>query len=122
MDMVEGATKAGRAGLLDRLDEAITNCVVTRRDAGYSFTHGLVRDAVYSRITAAHRSELHLLIGRLLEKGPREGSATRVAQLAHHFIEASVPDPPVRAKALEYASAAGRRALGALAYEDAARP
>ena len=121
LDMLEAATKAGRPGLLDLLDEAITNGVVTRRDAGYSFTHGLVRDAVYSRITAAHRSELHLLIGRLLEKGPREGSATPVAQLAHHFIEASAVDPSVRAKALEYASAAGRRALAELAYEEAVR-
>jgi len=121
LDMLEAATKTGRPRLLDLLDEAITNGVVTRRDAGYSFTHGLVRDAVYSRITAAHRSELHLLIGRLLEKGPREGSATPVAQLAHHFIEASVVDPSVRAKALEYASAAGRRALAELAYEEAVR-
>src|SRR5260370_5406331 len=109
--MLEAASTTGRPRLLDLLDEAITNGVVTGRDAGYSFTHGLVRDAVYSRITAAHRSELHLLIGRLLEKGPREGSATRVAQLAHHFIEASVVDPSVRVKALEYASAAGRPPL-----------
>src|SRR5712692_3430263 len=121
LDMLEAATKPGRPRLLDLLDEAITNGVVTRRDAGYSFTHGLVRDAVYSRISAAHRSELHLLIGRLLEKGPREGSATPVAQLAHHFIEASEVDPSVRAKALEYASAAGRRALAELAYEEAVR-
>lgn len=121
LDILEAATKAGRPRLLDLLDEAIASGVVTLRDGGYYFTHGLVRDAFYSRISASRRGELHGLIGRLLESGPRKGSATPAPQLAHHFIEASTVDPSVRAKALEYASEAGRRALSELAYEEAVR-
>ena len=121
LDLLEAATGHGRPRLLDLLDEAIVNGVVTRRDVRYSFTHGLVRDAVYSRISGARRGELHRLIGDLLEGNPLGVSTTAVAQLAHHFIEASVADPSVRAKALRYASAAGRLALAELAYEEAVR-
>ena len=121
LDTLEAATKTGRPRLLDLLDEAIASGVVTRRDGRYAFAHGLVRDAVYSRISAARRGELHRLIGDLLEGVPLGGSTTAVAQLAHHFVEACVVDPTVRAKALGYASAAGRRAVAELAYEEGVR-
>ncbi len=121
LDMLEAATGRGRPRLLDLLDEAIVNGVVTRRDGRNSFAHGLVRDTVYSGMPAARRSELHELIGRQLESGPLGGPETPPAQLAHHFVEASTVDPSLRAKALEYASAAGRRALAELAYEEAVR-
>jgi DNA-binding CsgD family transcriptional regulator/tetratricopeptide (TPR) repeat protein len=121
LDLLETATARGRPRLLDLLDEAIVNGVVTRRGGRNSFAHGLVRDAVYSGISAARRGELHGLIGRMLEGGSFGSSAAPAVQLAHHFVEASAVDPSVRAKALEYASAAGRRALAELAYEEAVR-
>jgi DNA-binding CsgD family transcriptional regulator/tetratricopeptide (TPR) repeat protein len=121
LDLLETATAIKRPRLLDLFDEAIANGVVTRLDGGYTFTHGLVRDTVYAGISTAHRCELHGLIGRLLEDGPVGVSGMPVAQLAHHFVEASVVDQSLRAKALDYVSAAGRRALAELAYEEAAR-
>ncbi|HVS49849.1 MAG TPA: AAA family ATPase [Candidatus Dormibacteraeota bacterium] len=121
LDLLEAATGTKRPRLLDLFDEAIAKGVVTRLDGGYAFTHGLVRDTVYSGISTARRCELHGLIGRLLEDGPHGDSGMPVAQLAHHFVEASVVDQSLRAKALDYVSAAGRRALAELAYEEAVR-
>jgi DNA-binding CsgD family transcriptional regulator/tetratricopeptide (TPR) repeat protein len=121
LDLLEAATGAGRSRLLDLFDEAIANGVVSRRDRGYAFAHGLVRDTVYGAIPTARRGDLHGLIGRILEAGHAAGAGMPVAQLAHHFFEASEVDQSLLPKALEYTSAAGRRALAELAYEEAVR-
>lgn len=121
LDLLEAATGTVRARILGLFDEAITKGVATRVDGGYAFAHGLVRDTVYRSLPTARRSKLHARIGRVLEELTTGWTDPPVAQLAYHFVEASVVDRSLRGRALEYARAAGRRALSELAYEEAVR-
>ena len=117
LDLLEAITGTGRTRMLDLLDDAMANAVITRTDRGYAFAHGLVRDTVYRGLSTARRGELHERIALVLE----QRTDPPVAQLAYHFIEASEIDTSVRGKALEYATTAGRQALSELAFEEAAR-
>jgi DNA-binding CsgD family transcriptional regulator len=121
LDLLEAATGTVRARILGLFDEAITKGVAIRADGGYAFAHGLVRDTVYRSLPTARRSKLHARIGHVLEELTKGSKDPPVAQLAYHFVEASVLDRSLRLKALDYASAAARRALSELAYEEAAR-
>lgn len=121
LDLLEAATETPRPRLLDLLDEAIANAVVTRRDGSYAFIHGLVRDTIYGGISTAHRGDLHGLVGRVLEQRLFSPTDLQVAQLAYHFVEAAVTDKSLRAKAIEYVAESSKRALAELAYEEAVR-
>ncbi len=121
LDLLEAATGTVRSKLLGLVDEAIIKGVATRVDGGYAFAHGLVRDTVYRRLPTAGRSKLHARIGRVLEQLTKGWADPPLAQLAYHFVEASVLDRTLHKKALDYASAAARRALSELAYEEAVR-
>lgn len=120
LESLAATTGTPRQRLLDLLDEAVLNGVLSRRDGGYEFTHGLVRDTVYGGLSTARRAELHGILGRVLEQRAADDAERPVARLAHHFAEAAMVDPTQRAKALDYSAAAGRRALSELAYEEAA--
>jgi ATP/maltotriose-dependent transcriptional regulator MalT len=121
LDLLEAATGTARARILGLFDEAIIKGVVTRVDGGYAFAHGLVRDAVYRGLPTARRSKLHARIGRVLEELTTERTDPPVAQLAYHFVEASVLDRSLWRQALDYSRASARRALSELAYEEAVR-
>ena len=102
------------------MDEALTASIVTE-EAGapgnFSFTHTLIREALYTSITAARRVRLHHRIAGALEQqsSPVE---SRVAELAYHFGQAAVYKNAD--KAVEYATRAGDHAIATLAFENAA--
>jgi len=121
LDFLEAITQVGRTRMLDLLDEAVASGIVIRAGGGYGFAHGLVRDSVYHSLSTARRAELHGRIALVLEQRSGGQSGKPVPQLAYHFIEALELDDSFRAKALEYAAEAGRRALSELAYEEAVR-
>jgi DNA-binding CsgD family transcriptional regulator/tetratricopeptide (TPR) repeat protein len=83
----------------------------------FRFTHELVRRALYDRLSALRRAELHLRVGEGLEEdGSR--SARQVVDLAHHFGAAAELGGAERA--IAYNREAARSAVAALAYGDAA--
>jgi tetratricopeptide (TPR) repeat protein len=107
-----------RPELLGRLEEAIAARLVLEipgRPGVVRFSHGLVRETLYASLGATRRAELHGAVARALEG--RAGGASAL-ELAHHYIEAAVPE--AAAKALEYSERAGQEALAVLAYEQAA--
>ncbi len=101
---------------LDAVEEAIRGHVVVEvSPSHYRFSHALVRDTVYSRLTATRRGRLHRRVGETLEASP--GGRGRIDALAHHFAAAATAG--CAAKAAEYALAVARQAIDEAAWEEA---
>jgi len=108
-ELVAALDEAVRSGILEEL---------TGHRLAYRFTHELVRRAVYDRLTAVRRAELHLRVGEAREAA--EGRSGRaLADLAHHFT-AAAPLGGVQ-RAVDYNILAARAAADGLAFEEAAR-
>jgi DNA-binding SARP family transcriptional activator len=110
------------SSVLDSLDEAIQARIVADDPDGlgrFRFAHGLVRDTIYEELTQARRMRLHRQVGEALEHLYAGSIETHLDELAFHFFEAG----PVgeAARAVAYAERAGRRALDAFGFEEAAR-
>ena len=108
--LTEALAEAERAGIVSE-DASAPGC--------YSFSHELLREALYEDMAAARRLRLHHTIGLVLEEAFRDRLEPHLAELAHHFTRsAPLGDAPL---AVEYSIRAGDHAAGLLAYEDAAR-
>jgi DNA-binding SARP family transcriptional activator len=83
------------------------------------FSHALTRDTVYEELSALRRARLHGRAGTVLELRRHAGGPELVAQIAHHFLQASALG--FVAEAIEYAEAAAAGALAGLAFEQAER-
>lgn len=107
--------------VLGALSEAADLGVVTEEPGAiglYRFSHPLMREALYERLPIPARMELHQRVGEAIEARHGSTSGAQLAELAHHF--AVVAPVGYGAKALEYARAAGDRALAMHAYDEAA--
>ncbi len=117
--MVRRASGLGEAELVAALDEAVRSGMVEEVPAhglAWRFTHELVRRALYDRLSAVRRAELHLRVGEALEAA--EGRSGRaLADLAHHFSAAAPFGGAERA--VEYNVLAARAAKAALAFGEA---
>src|SRR4051812_5653763 len=119
LDVVRRAAHVADAELLDRLDDAVRSGVLEElpsRTLAYRSTHELGRRALYDRLTAVRRAELHLRVGEALEGAVPQNGRT-LADLAHHFAAAA---PLAGAqRGVDYNVLAARAAMGALAFEEA---
>ena len=105
--------------LLELLDEAMSARVVAELPGTVGrlrFAHVLIRDSLYDGLTQARRLRLHRSAVDAFEALYGPDSGAHLAELAHHAAAAGDP-----VKGLDYAERAGDRALGQLAYEEAAR-
>jgi DNA-binding SARP family transcriptional activator len=105
--------------LLETLDEAMRARVVVDVPGvrgRLRFAHVLIRDTLYEGLTTARRVQLHRLALDLLEALYGDEREPHLAELGHHAVAGSDFD-----KGLSYTRRAGDRALGLLAYEEAAR-
>ena len=121
LSVVERVSRLAAEQTLDVLDEAVRAHVVVEVPGTvgrYSFAHVLVRDMLYHDLTSARRVHLHRKVGEAIETVYSQNLAPHLAELAHHFFEASTDAGA--AKAVDYARRAGERANALLAYEDAA--
>src|SRR4029077_20142925 len=84
----------------------------------WSFTHALVRQALYEELSLTRRVRLHQRVGEALEE-LEPGDGPQLAELAFHFSQAAVAGGA--AKAIDYGRRAGVYALRLAAYEEAAR-
>ena len=75
-------------------------------DLPYSFRHALVRQLLYERIGPLARAELHLKVGRALERERAAGVPVSAAELAMHFERGHEP-----MTALRYYAEAAQAAL-----------
>ncbi|MCA1844772.1 MAG: AAA family ATPase, partial [Actinobacteria bacterium] len=122
LDVLAAVTDVGEDALLDALEEATAAGVVTEapgRPGRWSFTHALVRQALYGELTVTRRVRLHQRVGAALARLDGDGDGPQLAELAHHFTQAAVGGEAERA--VEYGRRAGAYALKAAAFEEAAR-
>ena len=71
LSIIEGLVDVGEDTVLDAMDEALTASIVTEEPGvpgNFSFTHTLIREALYTSITAARRVRLHHRIASALEQ------------------------------------------------------
>ncbi|MEV4316849.1 AAA family ATPase [Actinocrispum sp. NPDC049592] len=99
------------AEVLSALDEAAQAGLVD----GRRFVHDLVREAARLDLPTALRLDLHRRIA--VHFGQRGDSGTRVAEIAHHWLESLPAGDPV--KAAEWAERAADMAMAQLAWENA---
>jgi DNA-binding SARP family transcriptional activator/tetratricopeptide (TPR) repeat protein len=108
--------------VLAALEEAAERRIV-EEEAGppgrYTFAHALIRETLYASLSGPRRVSLHRRIGAIIEERHAGDPDPPLGELAYHFVEAA--EPGAAAKAVDYSARAGRRALAALAYEEAAR-
>ncbi|MBI4518765.1 MAG: AAA family ATPase [Deltaproteobacteria bacterium] len=82
----------------------------------YSFSHAIIREAVYEALGQARRLELHREVGEALEQRYAADLDSHLPELAHHFWNAGHDR-----RAYTYALRAGAQAMTSLAYEEAAQ-
>ncbi len=115
---LQAICEAPERALLDALDEALVAQVLVETASGtYDFTHALIRHTLYEELSTPRRVLLHRQIGEALERLYAGDLEPHLAELAHHFYEAS-PGGDVP-KAVEYARRAGDRAASQFAFEEA---
>jgi DNA-binding SARP family transcriptional activator len=105
--------------LLETLDEAMVARVVADVPGGpgrLRFAHALIRDTLYEDLATTRRVRLHRQTVEALEGLCGDDPGPHLSELAHHSIAGAD-----FGKGLDYARQAGDRALGLLAYEEAAR-
>ena len=122
LDALEQVFAEPEARFLQCVDEATVARVVAEVPGvrgRLRFSHVLVRDTLYDRLGAARRARLHRRAGETLEALYARDPGPHLAELAHHFLEASAAGKP--GKAIQYARGAAQRAVSALAYEEAVR-
>jgi tetratricopeptide (TPR) repeat protein len=107
--------------VLDALDEALAARLIHDAPGGrdrYVFTHALVRDTLYGRLTSTRLARLHRQVAETLDRLAPAGERP-LADLALHFAR-STSEADAR-KAIECAIGAAERAAAAFALEEAAR-
>jgi tetratricopeptide (TPR) repeat protein len=117
---VQRAADRPLAETLTLLDEAaLAGLVETRPDGRgrYAFCHSLIRRVLYDQLTPLRRIELHRRLGEVLETLYGPARDDHLAELAHHFYEASLDGNADRA--VDYATRAAAHALQRVAYEEA---
>ncbi|HKY75093.1 MAG TPA: AAA family ATPase [Acidimicrobiia bacterium] len=107
--------------LVSALDEAVAARLVN--DVGglkprYRFAHALVRVTLYDELTSARRVGLHRRVARAIEAVHANHLDDHLPALAHHYARLAAPADET-AKAVEYATRAGDRALAQLAHDEA---
>jgi DNA-binding SARP family transcriptional activator/tetratricopeptide (TPR) repeat protein len=118
--IVAEAAELGPSQRLDAFDLAEESRLLHRvGDAGnrYSFTHALVREAIYGELLRGRRVRYHHKIAVATERAHGGDLDEYVNELAHHFyMGAPLADAD---KALRYSVSAGERSLRLLAFEEA---
>ena len=120
IDLLESVAELPSERVLDALEEATARRIVEEEpDAPqrFSFAHALIRETLYASLSGPRRLGLHRRISAILEQRHSADDDPPLGELAYHFVEAA--DPATAAKAVDFSARAARRALAALAYEEA---
>ena len=122
IDVLERLSELPADVLLEVLDEAVTARLVMAVPGGigrFRFAHALIRETLYDELTTPRRVQLHRRAGESLEAFFGPDDELHLAEIAHHFFEATSGGDVDRT--VDYGRRAGDHAVRLLAYEEAAR-
>ena len=120
LDVVQACVDLSDDEVLDAIEEAeraqLVAADTSQRTTRYGFVHELIRTTLVSGLSLPRRQRLHLKIADALERLRAASLDSHASVLAHHLYQAGgVADTGRTAK---YLLLAGRRALGAGAFEE----
>jgi hypothetical protein len=119
LPVVQAAGGFDQEALLSALEEATeARLVVEATTRRYRFAHALVRDSLYAQLSVARRVAVHQKVAEAIESLHADSLDDHLPALAHHWARASAPAADT-ARAVEYATRAGDRALAQLAHDEA---
>ncbi|MEX2100124.1 MAG: AAA family ATPase, partial [Acidimicrobiia bacterium] len=102
--------------VIEALDDAIEARVIRETGIGrYTFSHALVRSALYDELRPTRRARLHRRVAEGIEAAHAPNLDRHLGELAHHYGRAGDTE-----KTVEYACRAGEHALAQLAHDEAA--
>ena len=107
--------------VLESFDEAAGDGLITRDDttSAYTFSHALLRDALYTEVATGERMRVHARVAEHLEQVAGPDARSNLSEIAHHWLRAM---PAGHAdSAARSAAAAAEADMAQLAYEEAAR-
>jgi predicted ATPase/DNA-binding SARP family transcriptional activator len=116
VELLEELVDLNEGEFLSALEEALRAGVLLETTAvpgRYSFSHALIREALYEGMSSPRRARLHRRVGEALEAS---GTAS-LSALALHFTRATAVQDAE--KAISYATQAGSEATAVLAHEEA---
>jgi class 3 adenylate cyclase len=120
LPVVQAAGNLDEEDLLSALDQATeARLVMEAHGPRYRFAHALVRDTLYSELSAPRRVAAHRKVAEAIEALHAGALDDHLPALAHHWARASAPAAET-SKAVDYATRAGDRALAQLAHDEAA--
>ena len=122
LGLLARAAERDEDDVLDTLEEAAAAAVVAEvpgRAERFTFTHALFQHTLYDELSASRRSRAHRRVGELLESELGDDPGDHIGELAYHWVSGATPAEA--GKAAAYADRAGKRALEALAPEEAIR-
>jgi class 3 adenylate cyclase/tetratricopeptide (TPR) repeat protein len=117
---VEGLAEDELVASFEEATESRLVIEVGGADARYRFAHALVRDTLYSGLSAARRVTLHRRVAEAIETLHAAALDSYLPALAHHWARAAAPATET-SRAVDYAARAGDQALAQLANDEAVR-
>jgi DNA-binding SARP family transcriptional activator len=118
LDLLERLDALAGVDVLGALEEA-QSAQLVREEPGtpgrYGFVHALIRETLYAELSLARRVRTHAALAAALEE---LDDGRRLAELAHHHLEAAAGGDPARA--VQVALRAARAAEAGYAYAAAA--
>jgi len=121
LTVLEAVAEVAVAALDDALEEARSAGLVQELPAApitYRFAHALVRSTLLEGLGAGRRGRLHRRVGETIERLHAADVERHLADLAHHFAQATAVDGDAD-QAIHYAIGAGNHALSQLAHDQA---
>ena len=123
-EVLQAVGELGEPELLEALEEAIAAQLIREKgmaaeEEEYDFTHTLIRDVLYERLSLRRRRMLHQRAGEALERLYAGRIEEVVEDLAHHFTRA--PQGDGLNKAIRYSLDAARKSMNVFAHEEAVR-
>jgi class 3 adenylate cyclase/tetratricopeptide (TPR) repeat protein len=120
--VIRSAADLGDDELYTSLEEAVAARLLTEVPGPvprYRFAHALVRATLYDEVSAARRAALHQKVAEAIETVHAGALDNYLPALAHHWARSAVTVAQA-ARAIDYATRAGDRALAQLAHDEAA--
>lgn len=119
-EALRAASETDQALLADLLDEATAHGFVGEEGEGrYRFSHALVRETIYSGLSAPRRGALHAEIAGRLDELYGVSAASHAGEVARHYLLGGRKED--LEKATGHALQAAENAMKRLAYQDAVR-